>query len=300
MEQENDSGKNWVKRLTAKYRLVILNDESFEEVSSLRLSRFNVYILLSTVFVILIGLVASAIAFTPLREYIPGYAGSIDNRRELLDMQLKADSLEQSQRAHDLYIENIRSIVNGGVGITKIDTPMAEGEPQKPLLYDTINLKRVSEGEKALRTEMESESSYSLGLDLSLQPVNESSALKSYYFFPPVKGYVTNEFDPRTKHFGIDVVAPENESIKAAMDGTVTLAQWTSETGYVIGVQHNNNLLTLYKHNSVLLKKEGDYVRAGDVIAVIGNSGEQTTGPHLHFELWFNGNPLNPKDYIVF
>lgn len=299
MEQGTDSGKNWVKRLTAKYRLVILNDESFEEVSSLRLSRFNVYILMSTVLVILIGLVASAIAFTPLREYIPGYAGSIDNRREILDLQRKTDSLDNSQRAHELYVENIKSIVNGGVGITKIDTPMIDVN-SGALLYDTINLKNISDGERALREEMESESTYSLGLDLSLRPLSESSPLKSYYFFPPVKGYVTNEFEPRTKHFGIDLVAPENEAIKAAMDGTVTFAQWTSETGYVIGVQHANNLLTLYKHNSVLLKKEGDYVRAGDVIAVIGNSGEQTTGPHLHFELWFNGNPLNPKDYIVF
>jgi murein DD-endopeptidase MepM/ murein hydrolase activator NlpD len=297
MEQGTDNAKSWIKRLTAKYRLVILNDESFEEVSSLRLSRFNVYILLSTVFVIIIGLVASAIFFTPLKEYIPGYAGT-DYRTDLLNIQQTVDSLENSQHAHQLYLENLRSIVNGGIGITKIDTPTVD-ITKSGTLYDTINLKEVSDPEKELRTEMESESSFSLGLDLSLRPVG-SGSLKSYYFFPPVKGYVTNEFDPRVQHYGLDVVAPENEPIKAAMDGTVLFAQWTSETGYVIGLQHRNNLLTLYKHNSVLLKKEGDFVRAGDVIAVIGNSGEQTTGPHLHFELWFNGTPLNPKDYIVF
>ncbi len=147
---------------------------------------------------------------------------------------------------------------------------------------------------------MESESAFSLGLDLSLRAPEAGSSPKSYYFFPPLKGYVTNEFEPRSDHFGIDVVAPENEPVKAVMDGVVIFSQWTSETGYVIGLQHGNNLLTLYKHNSVLLKKEGNFVKAGDAIAIIGNSGEQTTGPHLHFELWYNGQPINPRDYIVF
>jgi murein DD-endopeptidase MepM/ murein hydrolase activator NlpD len=298
MVEGKDDKKTWVKRLTNKYRLVILNDESFEEVSSVRLSRFNVYILLSTVLVIIVLAVASAIFFTPLKEYIPGYT-NVNIRNDLVGVKLKADSLEQAQQAHLLYIQNLQSIVNGGEGISKIDTPVVEVD-QKGVLFDTINLKSISENEKKLREEMESESSYSLGLDLSLKSGSQPGSLKSYYFFPPLKGYVTNEFDPRTKHFGIDVVAPENESIKAVMDGVVVVSQWTSETGYVIGVQHANNLISLYKHNSVLLKKEGDFVRAGDVIAVIGNSGEQTTGPHLHFELWFRGNPVNPKDYIVF
>jgi murein DD-endopeptidase MepM/ murein hydrolase activator NlpD len=299
MEETTEVKKSWVKRLTNKYRLVILNDESFEEVSSVRLSRFNVYILLSTVFVIIVLAVASAIFFTPLKEYVPGYT-SVDIRQDLVDMKLKTDSLEATYRANALYLQNLQNIINGGVGINKIDTPVIEVD-QKNVLYDTINLKTLSKNEKKLRDEMESESSYSLGLDLSLKPENPvGNSLKSFYFFPPLNGYVTNEFDPRAQHYGIDVVAPENEPIKAVMDGVVIMSQWTSETGYVIGLQHANNLITLYKHNSVLLKKEGDYVRAGDVIAVIGNSGEQTTGPHLHFELWFRGNPINPKDYIVF
>lgn len=298
MDKENKDKNLWLNRLTNKYRLVILNDESFEEVSSVRLSRFNVYILLSTLLVILVFLVASAIIFTPLREYIPGYA-STDMKGDLIDMRLKTDSLEASANAHDLYIKNMRDIINGGITINKIDTPTIDINSGNNL-YDSINLKSISEDELSFRGEMEDESSYSLGVDLSLKENPSSDNIKNFYFFPPIKGYITDEFDPRKDHYGIDIVAPENEPIKTVMDGVVLFSQWTSETGYVIAIQHRNNLITLYKHNSVLLKKEGNFVKAGDVIAIIGNSGEQTTGPHLHFEIWYNGIPLNPKDYIIF
>jgi murein DD-endopeptidase MepM/ murein hydrolase activator NlpD len=298
MDKENKDKNLWLNRLTNKYRLVILNDESFEEVSSVRLSRFNVYILLSTLLVILVFLVASAIIFTPLREYIPGYA-STDMKGDLIDMRLKTDSLEASANAHDLYIKNMQDIINGGITINKIDTPTIDINSANNL-YDSINLKSISEDELSFRGEMEDESSYSLGVDLSLKENPSSDNIKNFYFFPPIKGYITDEFDPRKDHYGIDIVAPENEPIKTVMDGVVLFSQWTSETGYVIAIQHRNNLITLYKHNSVLLKKEGNFVKAGDVIAIIGNSGEQTTGPHLHFEIWYNGIPLNPKDYIIF
>jgi murein DD-endopeptidase MepM/ murein hydrolase activator NlpD len=244
-------------------------------------------------------LITSILVFTPLKEYIPGYTGS-DYRDEIVALRIRADSLEQESKAAELYIKNLLQIVNGNVPIIKIDTPVIEvSSTQK--IYDTINLKRVSGKEMKLRNQMENESSYSLGLNLSLNAVpGQVTNLKSYYFFPPIKGYVTDEFDPKKDHFGVDVVAPENEAIKAVMDGIVVFSSWTLETGYVIALQHRNNLISLYKHNSVLLKKEGSYVRAGDVIAIIGNTGEHSTGPHLHFEIWYNGIPLNPKDYIVF
>jgi murein DD-endopeptidase MepM/ murein hydrolase activator NlpD len=298
MDDSAKENSSWFKRLTNKYRLVILNDESFEEVSSFRLSRFNVYIFLSTIFILLVFLITSVLVFTPLKEYIPGYTGS-DFRNEIVALQLKADSLEQESKAADLYLNNMLQIVNGNVPVVKIDTPLIDvGTTKKN--YDTINLKSVSGKERKLRGQMENESSYSLGLNLSLNTSPGQTNLKSYYFFPPIKGYVTDEFDPKKDHYGVDVVAPENEAIKACMDGVVLFSTWTSETGYVIALQHRNNLISLYKHNSVLLKKEGSYVRAGDVIAIIGNTGEHSTGPHLHFEIWYNGIPLNPKDYIVF
>ncbi len=299
MDDSSKDSKSLVKRLTNKYRLVILNDESFEEISSFRLSRFNVYIFLSTVFILLVLLITSVLIFTPLKEYLPGYTGS-DYRDEIIALQMRADSLEQESEASDLYLNNLLQIVNGNVPVIKIDTPVIEVSASKKI-YDTINLKNVSGKEKKLRNQMENESSYSLGLNLSLNTTpGQVTNLKSYYFFPPLKGYVTDEFDPKKDHYGVDVVAPENEAIKAVMDGIVVFSAWTSETGYVIALQHRNNLISLYKHNSVLLKKEGSYVRAGDVIAIIGNTGEHSTGPHLHFEIWYNGIPLNPRDYIVF
>jgi murein DD-endopeptidase MepM/ murein hydrolase activator NlpD len=135
---------------------------------------------------------------------------------------------------------------------------------------------------------------------LSLKANQTASGISGFLFFPPLKGTVTSRFDAPRKHFGIDIVSNANESIKATLDGTVLLSNFTSETGYVIALQHGNNLVSFYKHNSALLKKAGDFVKAGEVIAIIGSSGELSSGPHLHFELWYNGTPLDPLKYIAF
>jgi murein DD-endopeptidase MepM/ murein hydrolase activator NlpD len=125
-------------------------------------------------------------------------------------------------------------------------------------------------------------------------------SITNFFFFSPLKGLVTNSFDMKEEHYGIDITAQENEAIKATLDGTVIMSAWTSETGYVIQIQHENNLVSVYKHNSALMKKVGQYVKAGEVVAIIGNSGELTSGTHLHFELWYNGNPIDPQEYMVF
>jgi murein DD-endopeptidase MepM/ murein hydrolase activator NlpD len=137
-------------------------------------------------------------------------------------------------------------------------------------------------------------------LNTQEQHSSKTNDISSFFFFTPVKGTVTNVFNSAEKHFGVDIAAAPNEAIKATLDGTVILSAWTSETGYIITIQHSNNLVSVYKHNSALLKKAGTYVKAGEAIAIIGNSGEYTSGPHLHFELWYNGSPVNPKDYIAF
>ena len=148
-----------------------------------------------------------------------------------------------------------------------------------------------------LRMLVESQDQYEL---LSSNDKAFASGIGSYVFFTPLKGTVTTPFSALNKHYGVDIVSAPDEVIKSALDGTVIFSNWTSETGYVIGIQHSNNLFTIYKHNSALLKKEGDYVKAGEVVAIIGNTGELTSGPHLHFELWYNGSPVNPKDYVSF
>ncbi len=299
MEDQKNPAQRILKRLSGKFRLVVMNDETYEEVSSFRLSRVNIYILLSTILVILVTFITSAIVFTPLKEYIPGYA-DVGSKRQLIQLRMKVDSMENALQAHDLYVKDIQSIINNGQPpIVKIDTPVIDaGTTQQ---FDSIDLKKISPMESKMRDEVENESSFMLNLQLAKDKIGKNnSAISDFLFFPPVKGYITEAFNTKEEHYGVDIVAPENEAIKSTLDGIVIFADWTTETGYVIAIQHENNLISLYKHNSVLLKKEGAYVKAGDVIAVIGNSGEQTTGPHLHFELWYKGVPLNPQDYIVF
>lgn len=283
----------FLKRLKNKYKLVILNDDTFEEKASFTLSRMNVFALGSTLLIIFIGVVMTLIIFTPLKEYIPGYA-DVAMRREMTRLILKADSLEELQEARELYMQNIRNVLAGRVVENVNDTKGA-----KPELLDTISLNKKRPDEDALLRKMiESEGKY----ELSESPHSSQNKknISGYSFFTPIKGIITEKFNPTIGHFAIDIASKQNESIKVVLDGTIIFASFTSETGYVIGVQHSNNIISFYKHCSSLLKKVGNFVRAGEVIAVVGNTGELSSGPHLHFELWYNGNPVNPKTYIKF
>lgn len=291
MAEEKRERKKIYRKLRNKYRLVIMNDETLEERSSLRLSPMNVFVFTGTVIISLITLTIYIIAFTPLREYIPGYT-DVGMRRKLVSLTLKTDSMQTRLSAYDIYFQNLRDVINGKAGL--IDTAKYDSTQAR---YDTIHHLSKSKDDSLLRLEIESQDQYNLSIGSSK---TVSSRISSFYFFTPLKGSLTSAFEPKKKHFGVDIVSSPNEAIKSTLDGTVILADWTSETGHVIGVQHNNNLFSFYKHNSALLKNAGDYVKAGDVIAIIGNSGEYSTGPHLHFELWYSGTAVNPLDYISF
>lgn len=281
--------KKIYKKLKNKYRLVMMNDQTFEERVSFRLSPLNVFVFAGLVIISLITLTIFVIAFTPLKEYIPGYA-DIEMKRQLIRMTYQADSLSATLRSRDLYLTNLKRVINGEIG----EDSLEQNEPAL-IRYDTITFPPKSLEDSLLRVQMESQDQFALAASGS-----SGGGLNTYYFFPPLKGTITNEFDSKEKHYGIDIVASANEVIKSTLDGTVLMADWTTETGYTIGIQHSNNMFSLYKHNSALLKAVGDYVKAGEVIAIIGNTGEYTTGPHLHFELWYNGNPVDPKDYMTF
>lgn len=268
----------------------MMNDQTFEERVSFRLSPLNVFVFAGLVIISLITLTIFVIAFTPLREYIPGYA-DIEMKRQLIRMTYQTDSLSASLHSRDLYLANLKRVINGEIG----EDSLEENAPAL-IRYDTITFPPKSIEDSLLRVQMESQDQFALTASAS----PGGSGLNTYYFFPPLKGTITNEFNSKDKHYGIDIVASANEVIKASLDGTVLMADWTTETGYTIGIQHSNNMFSLYKHNSALLKEVGDYVKAGEVIAIIGNTGEYTTGPHLHFELWYNGNPVNPMDYMTF
>ncbi len=287
--EEDKKKKKILKKLKNKYRLVILNDASFEERFSYRLTPLNLVTLLISVAVLIIVIVAVTIIFTPLREYIPGYT-DVSLREDLTKMVLKSDSLEQELKSNNNYIKNIKAILKGAPPMPK-DTVLEEGGVA---MVGDPSIK--SKEDSMLREYVEREDSYSL---LGSNEEGATTATKTY-FFSPLKGSVTDSFDPSKGHYGIDVVAPKDEAIKAALDGTVIFAEWTVETGYVIQLQHANNFISIYKHNSVLLKSNGDQVKAGEAIAIIGNSGDLSSGPHLHFELWQDGVALDPIDYINF
>ena len=283
--------KKLLAKLRNQYRLVVLDDQTFEERASFKLSRFNVYALVSSVFVVEVALIFGLIILTPLKEYIPGY-GDITLRTDIVRLEIMTDSLNNLVRQQESWAQNIRNVLQGNV-----DTS-ARSVNKNPVSYDTINLDRVPEEDLKLREEMESEQKYALNFSDKMK--QGDVALSQLNFFPPLKGYITSGFSPAEDHYGIDIVAPTEEPVKNVLDGHVVLATWTLETGYVIAIQHEYNLVSFYKHNSVLLKKTGNFVKAGDAIAVEGSSGELTTGPHLHFELWHNGSPVNPEDYILF
>ncbi|MFZ4463564.1 MAG: M23 family metallopeptidase [Bacteroidales bacterium] len=286
-----------VHKLRLKYRLVIFDDETYEEKFSFKLSAYNVFFFLTSLSVLLIFITTYIIAFTSLREYIPGYSNVGFNKR-VYQMQRTTDSLEDVLRQNELYFENIKRIVDG-TGDFSSETRLGGDNEVKNIQTDTIHLRKSAE-DSLLRLEFESAERYNLQVESSLTPESRKKAMAVTGFFVPLKGMITSDFDSKKRHYGVDIVAGSNEAIKATLAGTVVYADWSLEKGYVIGVQHAGNFFSLYKHNSALLKKEGDLVKAGEPIAIIGQTGELSTGPHLHFELWFNGSPINPKDYISF
>jgi len=292
-ESKKEKRKHWIYKLRNKYRLVIEDEGTFEEKVSFRLSRLNVFVTIGTVAIILIVATTFLIAFTPLREYIPGYT-DVALQKRVNDLLRLTDSLETEFKQNRLYIQNIKNIIEG----KEIIEDTAKLTVQN-INYDNIEYTRSVE-DSILRAEYENGTSYNLYYNDNEELAASTSALSSSVFFTPLKGIITTEFDLSAKHYGIDIVARQNEAVKATLDGTVIFSDWTVKTGYVISIQHKNNFISVYKHNSVLLKQEGNIVKAGEPVAIVGESGELTTGPHLHFELWYNGTPVNPKDYITF
>lgn len=300
--RHGDDDRSLLDKLRDKYRLVIMNDETFEEVTSLKLSPLNVYMFLSSLIVGTAIVVTLLIVYTPLKRYIPGY-GDFHRDAEIAELTNKVRALDSEMEAQRSYNDNLRKILSGDLADFSKEAMQKQGKPENE--QDTLpkSVDRIPEDEN-LR------SAVAKG-PLTSEPVAAATLantsfvprdvpLEQLFFMPPVSGEVTSAFDPPKDHFGIDVAAPRNTAVKAAADGVVFSAGYTVETGYSIAIQHPNNVVTMYKHNSVLLKKAGVAVKAGEAIAIIGNTGESSTGPHLHFELWYKGRPVDPGDYINF
>ena len=275
------------KNFKFKYKLTITNEDTLEEIVGIHVSKLNgVSVLLSAVTVIF--LIASLIiAFTPLRNYLPGYMNS-EVREQVVLNALRADSLQWVLERQRMYIMNIQDIISGNVKVDSVQS------------IDSLTVIRSEELMERTQAEDEFRKQYEETERYNLTTIDNASVVTGLVFFRPTRGMITSEFDANTKHFGIDIAASPNESVLATLDGTVILATYTAETGYLIQVQHGQNLVSVYKNCGSLLRKVGDVVKAGEAIALVGKAGEKTGGPHLHFELWNRGRALDPSKYIVF
>ena len=269
-----------------KYKLTITNENTLEEVVGIHVSKLNGVSVLLLTFTVIFLIVSTIIVFTPLRNYLPGYMNS-EVREQVVINALRADSLQDALNRQSLYIMNIQDIFKGQV---KVDTVHS---------IDSLTIARSEElmertqQEEEFRKQYEEKERY----NLTATDYNITSGL---IFHRPTRGMMSSGFDANKKHYGVDIAATPNESVLATLDGTVILSTYTAETGYVIQIQHGQNMVSIYKHCGSLLKKEGDVVKAGEAIALVGSTGEKTTGPHLHFELWNKGRALDPSKYIVF
>lgn len=270
------------------YRLIIYNDSSIQTVWSIKLTPIKVLTLGSLGAILLILFTTIIIAYTPLRENIPGYP-SAKVRQQIIYNYILVDSLENEIKNRDSYFEKIKTLFQGDVPLDESSTP-SSGLKTYDVKFKNSNADSIFQ-DKLLEEK----------LNLSISNNQKKlPSISNIHFFTPLRGLITNKFNTKTEHFAVDIVGSPNSRISCVLDGTVVFAGWTMSTGYSIYIQHENNLISAYKHNAELLKEVGDKVKAGDAIAIMGNSGELTTGPHLHFELWHNGTALDPETYIDF
>ena len=285
-----------LKKLNRKYDFLMSHDESGRPMLNFKLNLLNLILVIIGIALLLIIITTFIIAFTPLREYIPGYTDTNLNR-EVYELSLRADSIEKEMMKKDVYFENLKKIVEGydfaadsALASINIYEPLPQG------VTDTITLKK-SVQDSLLRVEYEAQSQYNLFGDDYLPPAKPSSLVKN--FFVPLNGPIINGFNPDGGHFGVDIATDGDKIINATLDGTVVFSTWSINNGYCIGIQHEDSYFSVYKHNATLLKKEGDYVKAGEAIAILGRSGEAEESEHLHFELWHSGIAINPAEYMT-
>ena len=275
--------------LTTAYRLVILNDETFGEKLSIRLSPLGLLITSATITIIMTSLVISLVALTPLREYIPGY-GNVSERKELLKLTIRTDSIEQTLQAKEEYMNNIIKVFN----------EKQEEQPAKPKKDSLKNYSKLNNEPSPSDLNFRKEIEETKANQTTVAYSSKTKALNDLVFYSPVKGIVSTSYNVKDDHFGVDVVTKEDEEIKSPLDGTVVYTGFTVEDGYIIHIQHSNNLMSVFKHNSRLNKKTSERVKTGEVISSVGNTGQNSKGPHMHFELWFNGTPVNPEEFVSF
>jgi len=281
--------KTLSERLTAKYQLVIRNEENLAEKSTIGFTYAKILIVLVSAFIILFSS-SLFLSKTLLSKWFDPKHEQMEQNKKLLSLALKVDSLAIEVDRKDKFILNFQRILSGDTTNDFTDPSKSFEGSEKPI--NAGGKIKLNATDSSFRKEFEQ---YDLSVSLK-----SNRDLEQTFFFTPITGFVSDKYNQKKNHYGLDIVTKANEPVKCIADGTVVLASWTQDAGYVIVVQHSGNLLSVYKHNAELYKKVGNFVNAGDIVSIVGNSGEMTDGPHLHFELWYNGNALNPEEFVTF
>jgi murein DD-endopeptidase MepM/ murein hydrolase activator NlpD len=272
-----------------RFRLALFNDKTHEYLFNIHFTRTGFFVTIVTIFTVFTAAIYSLIAFTPIRTFIPGYPDA-HSKRAAIQNAMRIDSLESVIYRWELYSENLRRVVEGEEPL-KIDSLINSSNGKSGPQADAAEL---AIKDSLLRQQVKEEEQFDIsGRDKRNLPI------EGLHFFTPLKGVVSQGYDPAL-HPYIDITAPAGSVVKAVLDGTVINDSWSDDTGYTIQIQHNGDLISIYKHNEKLLKKTGDKVTAGSPIALVGNTGKLTTGEHLHFELWYQGETVDPARYISF
>ncbi|MBA6151946.1 M23 family metallopeptidase [Gelidibacter maritimus] len=280
--------KKFTKKLLHKYRLVVLNEDTFEERFAIKLTRLNVFVIVSLGSILLVLGTIILIAFTPLREYIPGYS-SAKLKKQATQLSFTTDSLKQVIDVNEKYFASIKRVLTGDVKTVEFNKDSILNAFNEEAGQLTV---KPTKQDSILREKVDKEDKYNF--------FESAISASNFVLFPPVNGTISEGYNVEEKHYAVDIVVAKNTPVKATADGTVIFAEWTSETGYVVIIEHSYELISVYKHNASLTKEQGDIVKAGEVVAMAGSTGELSTGPHLHFELWSKGYPINPTNFIDF
>ena len=274
-------------KLSERFHILIVNEKTLERKKLLSSSSLNLAVSSFIAFLFVLSASFLLIYFTPLKEYFRGYT-SLELRQNAVENSMKLDSLESLYITQSNYINSLKDLLSGNISFEELDENLSINENS----FNELEIVATNQEDSLLRALVEEEDKYNA---FDIQGERFTTVL-----FPPVKGGLSSAFDLNSKHYGVDIVMPENSPVHSISEGIVVFSEWTSATGFVIIIEHLNGLTSIYKHNSSIVKSQGDRVGTGEIIAFTGNTGELTTGPHLHFELWYQGEPVDPQSYIEF
>ena len=280
--------KTFLKRIFNDYKVVVSSEDTFEEKLSFKANKINAIIIILLYSIILIAFTISIVFFTQLREMVPGYSSS-DLLNRAIYLTKKTDSLEQQIALNNKFYKSIEDVLSGNVDefISRDELSIDSNLINSDIFTISPNLQ-----DSILRQYVENEDKFNL--------TNNELVIENKMFFSPIKGEITQSFNFNENHFAIDIAADIGTPVKSVLDGKIIFSEWSLETGYVVVIDHGENIISVYKHNSKILKEQNDFVQAGEVIAYSGNQGNLSTGPHLHFELWKNGTPIDPEPLLNF